>query len=136
MCSFAYLYKAIALFRPVKNIGIDIFDQYAQNFKGGNKIIPDTVKQDGMRLLKVSIQLFEKEIQRIQMRSQVLCNIGKENIKSGVGSKSDHFSKSNANEITVLQMHKNAAQCALKTSIDCDKLSNCLNSTKLFNRLY
>ncbi|RMZ93628.1 pre translocase subunit, partial [Brachionus plicatilis] len=135
MCAFAYLYKAIALFRPVNNIGTELVDQLGQNFNGGFKIISEKNKKDGIRLLKMSIELFQKEIQRIQMRSQVLCKIGQEKIKYGVGSKADHFSKSNANEISVLQIHLNAAQCALKTPIDCLKLSNCLNSTKLFNRL-
>ncbi|RMZ98522.1 translocase subunit seca, partial [Brachionus plicatilis] len=135
MCAFAYLYKAIALFRPVKNMGIELVDQNVQNIKGGFKIISEKIKKDGIHLLKMSIELFQKEIQRIQMRSQVLCKIGQENIKYGVGSKADHFSKSNANEISGLQIHLNAAQCVLKAPIDCQKLSNCLNSTKFFNRL-
>lgn len=82
-------------------------------------------------------QIFHKILAywHIQIRSQILYKIGQDNIKSGIGSKSDHFSKSKANQILVLQMHLNTAQCALKTSIDCDKLSNCLNSTNIFKRL-
>ena len=134
LCAFAYLYKAIALFQPVNGTtGIQFVDDYFQNFNGGSKIVSDKIKQEGKHLLKMTINLFEKEIQRIQMRSQVLCKIGQENIKSGIGSKADHFSKSNANEISVIQIHLNAAQSALKSSIDTDKLSNCLNGSKFFN---
>jgi ribosomal protein S15P/S13E len=115
-CPFSYYYKAIALFKPLKNNDWDqSLDKIRRSWCG--HIMTYEEKKDGIDLLKKASILFEQEIERIQMRSYIMSNISKEKVNSGVGSAADYFTKSNVNEITALQVHLNAAKSALSQEI-------------------
>ncbi len=61
-------------------------------------------KLEAARRLKKAIALFERDIERIQMRSFVLADIRSDSIKRGIGSSADYFTRSNCNEITAIQV--------------------------------
>jgi len=114
---FAYYYKATAIFQPLQDSDYaELLDSIRKKCKG--HIITYNEKKEGVELLKKAIVLFEEEIQRISMRSQILAKIKQDNIHSGIGSDADYFTRSNVNECAVIQVHLNAAKHSLSQELD------------------
>ena len=127
---FAYYYKAIAIFQPLKdNDWCELIESQRKKWKG--HIVTYNEKKEGIQLLKKAILLFEKEIENIQMRSLIISNIEREKQEAGIGSAVDYFSKSNVNEITAIQVHLNAARKSLSQEINILELGQSLSSTIL-----
>jgi hypothetical protein len=101
MNGFAYYYKAIATFRPVKpSDWKEPFESLNKKWNGHEITHEDKIQ--GVALLKKAIYSFEKEIEKIQIRSIILVNISKDKRNSGIGTAADYFSKSNSNEISII----------------------------------
>jgi hypothetical protein len=101
MNGFAYYYKAIATFRPVNpSDWKEPFESLNKKWNGHEITHEDKIQ--GVALLKKAIYSFEKEIEKIQIRSIILVNISKDKRNSGIGTAADYFSKSNSNEISII----------------------------------
>ena len=130
MNGFAYYYKAIATFRPVKPSDLkETFESLRKKWNGHEITHEDKVQ--GVALLKKAIYSFEKEIEKIQMRSIILVNIGKDKRNSGIGTALDYFSKSNSNEISVIYVHLNAAKSCITQELNVEELAKKINNTSL-----
>jgi hypothetical protein len=127
---FAYYYKTIALFKPLKDNDWDqVIESYRKKVRG--HILTYEEKKTSIDWLKKSAILFEEEIERIQNKSYIISSVGREKANTGVGSAADFFTKSNMNEIAALQVHFNAARSALSQEIVLADLAQSFKTTKI-----
>jgi hypothetical protein len=113
--AFAYYYGAMAKFEAKK--------------KGGKVMSTWTEKREAAIMLKKAIFLFERDIDRIQMRSYIMACIRNEKLSSGIGTEMDYFTRSNINEISAIQVHLNAAKSAITKAILPNQIATSLSSS-------
>jgi hypothetical protein len=124
------LLTIIKQFRPVKPSDWKGPLESLRKKSNGHEITHED-KVQGVALLKKAIYSFEKEIEKIQMRSIILVNIGEDKRNSGIGTATDYFSKSNSNEISILNVHLNASKSCITQELNIDDLAKKINHTSL-----
>lgn len=82
--------------------------------KGGTKIETWQEKMKAAVMLKKSIDLFERDMERIQMRSYVMACVRNNKLESGIGSNVDYFTRSNVNELSAIQVKESLKFFQLK----------------------
>lgn len=119
---FGYYYKAVAVLRPMEAANwTESIEAIRKKWKG-HEITRDE-KRQAINLLKDSVAAFTKEIERIQMRSVLIAEASKKK-NNGIGSQVDYFTRSNANEISAIQVHLNAANACFTQPMDIDQTLN------------
>lgn len=94
--AFAYYYGTLAKFGAKK---------------GGTTMGTWQDKKEAAAMLKKAIDLFERDMERIQMRSYVMACVRNDKLKSGIGSNVDYFTRSNVNELSAIQVRLENEKC-------------------------
>ncbi len=125
LSAFSYYYKALALLAATK-----IPDNYLytgnklKKYFGDEKTIKYEDKFYSIRLLKKASLLFEIEIEKLKTKSVIISSTIKDD--KTTDSFTDYFTKCNANEITVLEVHLSAAKAAIGQDLNFTDLSKAL----------